>query len=97
MALVPQDKKLKIELVNNYIQSKLQGVNRKLDREEDREDIFDDTYKGTLDASVKQDEGDVIQMLRWLADNLGFTVPAAYSDAEVDAINPKIRQKEDGL
>lgn len=97
MALVDQDKKAKIELVNGYIQGKIQDVNLKLHREEDSEDIFDDTFKATLDTSAKQDEADIIKMLRWLADNLGFTAPAAFTDGEVDTINPRIRQKEDGL
>jgi len=97
MALVDQDKSKKIQLVNAYMKAKLQEVNLKLHREEDPEDIFDDTFKGTLDASAKADEGDIIKMLRWLADNLGFTVPIAFTDAEVDAINPDIRQKDDGL
>ena len=96
MALVPQDKKKKIELVNAYMKGKLQEVNLKLQRETNPNGIYDATFVAGLDTSAKQDEGDIIQMLRWLADNEGFTVPAAFSDAEVDAINPKIRQKEDG-
>ncbi len=94
MALVDQDKKKKIEGVNSYIKGKIQEVDLKLFQETNPGGIYDGTYVGGLDASAKSDEGDIIKMLRWLADNLGFTVPPAFSDAEVDAIDPNIRQKE---
>lgn len=89
--MVEQTKKRKIELVNSYIKGKLQQVNLKLHREADLEDVFDDIYKAGLDVSAKQDEGDIIKMLRWLANDLGFTIPAAFTDAQVDEINPEVR------
>lgn len=95
MALVPQDKKRKIELILSYMGVKLQDALLKLNHEEDIEDIYDDTYKATLDIGAKQDIADIIKMLRWLADNEGFTVPPAYTDGEVDAIEPQIRQKNE--
>ena len=91
--MVEQTKKRKIELVNQYMKGKLQMVNLKLHREADAENVFDDVYKATLDTSAKQDEGDIIKMLRWLAKDLGFTVPPAFTDNEVDAINSEIRTK----
>jgi len=36
-------------------------------------------------------------MFRWLLDNLSVAIPAAFTDAEVDAINAEIRQVDDGL
>ena len=89
--MTEQTKRKKIELVNQYMKGKLQLVNWKLNREADTSGHFDSTYQATLDSSAKADEGDIIKMLRWLAGDLSFTVPAAFTDAEIDAINPEIR------
>jgi hypothetical protein len=97
MALVPQTRKRKIELINQYMKGKLQEANLLLYREEDTEGIHDATYKATLQEAVYDIEKDIISMLRWLAASESFTVPAAFNDAQVDAINPLIRQYEDGL
>ena len=98
MAIVPQTKRRKIELVNDFVQAKIQDANLKLYREDDAENIFDATFKATLDVLSKQDEADIIKALRWLADNLGFAVPVAFTDQEAkDNIHPNIIDFEDGL
>jgi hypothetical protein len=97
MALVPQDKKVKIELILGYLRGKIGDARTKLHEETNPGGKYDATYVSGLDASVKSDIGDIIKMLRWLAINESFAVPTEFLDAEVDAINPEIRQTEDGL
>ena len=97
MALVPQDKKRKIELVNAFVKGNSQKANLYLHQEADPQDIYDDTVKAGRQAEVLTLLSNSIKMFRWLADDQSLTVPPAYTDGEVDAINPEIRQKEDGL
>lgn len=89
--MADQNKKTKIQLVNNYIQERSQLVSFMLEREADSTGDFDSTYQSGLDAAIKAEETKLFKMGRWLLDNLGITPPAAFTDAEVDAINPKIR------
>ena len=89
--MVDQTKKAKIELVNNYIQERAQLVSLLLEREADSTGAFDLTYQSGLDAAIKAEEAKLFKMGRWLLNDLGISAPVAFTDAEVDAINPRIR------
>jgi hypothetical protein len=93
--MVEQTKKLKIEGVNRYLIHEAKMANSLLRREEDAEDVYDDTYKATLDAIVKDHEANIVKMLRWLMADLTLPTPDAFTDGEVDAINPDIRTQAD--
>jgi len=98
MAIVPQRKKKKIEMVNNYAKGKGQKVNLLLSREADLSGIFDSAYQSGLDAEVKAEMAKIIKGYRWLINNLNVNTPAAFTDAEAEAeINAEIIQFEDNL
>ena len=98
MAIVPQTRKRKIELVNSYMKGKLQQANALLHKEADTSGQYDATWQGTVQQQVYDIEADIIKALRWLADNEAFPVPAAFTDQEAkDNINPEIIEYEDGL
>jgi len=100
MVLEPNDK---IDLVRgalDYIEIKFRAARRDLSDEAnpDSEGRLDDVYVAGRDAAAKTNVLEGIQMLRWLIeDHFGLSPPAAYTDAEVDAINPRIRQKDVNL
>jgi len=58
--------------------------------------ILTPAYKDGLPAEVSQHEKDTEKMLRWVMKQLNIVgVPAvAFTDAEVDAIDPEIRTRE---
>jgi len=97
MARLPR---IKIETVSRalrYVTDKLNDANEKLAEELDPQSKLDATYKGNLDGGANADARDAIKMIRWLVeDNLGLTPPAAYTEAEVDAIDAEIRTFDDG-
>ena len=95
MALVPQTKQNKIWHVMQYVSSQSGKVSKAVREELNKEGKLDATYVGGLDAQAKQDASDIIAMLRWLVDDLGVSVPSAFTDGEVDAINELIRQFDD--
>jgi len=78
-----------------YVTDKLNDANDKLAEELDPQSKLDATYKGALDGGANADARDAIKMIRWLVeDNLSLTPPAAYTEAEVDAIDADIRTEE---
>jgi hypothetical protein len=89
--MVDQTRKRKIELVNAYMKGQLQQANSKLHYEADTSGKYDVTWQAGVKAEVEGHEANIIKMLRWLAVSEGFTVPVAYTDGEVDAINSEIR------
>jgi hypothetical protein len=97
MALVPQDKKVKMSKINAYIKNNAGKIQGLLAEEADQSGKYDATYQSGLKSEIESIQADTIKMLRWLAVNESYTVPPAFSDAEVDAIDPFIRQKDDGL
>ena len=92
--MVEQTKKIKIELINKYIINESKIANSLLRREEDLDDIYDDTYKASLDGTVKSHESNMVMMLRWLIADLSLPTPDAFTDAQVDAINEEIRTQQ---
>jgi len=98
MAIVPQPKRSKIRNLFAYVTDEINQANRDLKDEADPDTLgrLDDTYVAGRDAAAKQHLGNAIKAIRWLADDLGETVPPAYTDAEIDALNREIREFEDG-
>ena len=97
MALVDQDKDEKIIRALAYVNSEFNKAENDLQEEQNPDGRFDATWVANRDASAKGHVMNAVKMQRWLLDNLSVTVPAAYSDAEVDLIDQFIRQKDDGL
>lgn len=56
-----------------------------------------DAYKTQLEALAATKNTDAVATYRWIMDEFSLTVPAAYTDAEIDAIDPDIRTHDDGL
>ena len=96
MVLVDQDKDVKISRAVTYVAGEFILAKLDLVEELNIESKFDAAWVASRDASAKGHVSNGIQMLRWLFDNLVVTVPAAYSDGEVDTIDNGIRQKDDG-
>lgn len=97
MVLVDQDKDEKIRRLVNWVSSEFVHARLDLFEEKNPGGKFDAAWVAGRDASAKGHVSDGIRALRWLFDNLGVTVPAAYSDAEIDEKDSEIRQKDDGL
>ena len=54
-----------------------------------------DDYQTQLNTEGAREISKACQMLLWYIGDLGIPVPTAYTDAEVDAIDPDIRTHED--
>ncbi len=93
--MTDQTRKRKIELVNDYMRSELQQANSKLHYEADMSGRFSVTWQAGAKTEVYNHEANIIKILRWLAADEGFTIPTAYTNAEVDAINAEIRTQAD--
>jgi hypothetical protein len=96
MALIPTPKRQKVLTALAEVENRIHSANRKLKEETDPENKLDATYKGGLDASAKTDIGDCFKILDWLRNDFGLADPALLDDAGIDAINPLIRQIDDG-
>ena len=80
-----------------YVSTEFSKAEDDLQQELNPDNRYTASWVADRDTSAKAHVMNAIKMQRWLLDNLGVTVPAAYSDAEVDAIDSAIRQKDDGL
>ena len=91
--MAAQPKRITVINALAYIEDKIHSANLKLTKEVDSSGEYDATFQSGLDASAKGDITDIVKMIRWLKEtyfNIA-SVPTAFSDAEVDAINPLIR------
>lgn len=91
--MAAQPKRITVLGALAYMEDRIHDANRKLTIEADTSGQYDATYQAGLDASAKTDIVNVIKMLRWLKETyFGIAgTPAAFTDAEVDGINPYIR------
>lgn len=96
MVLIPTPKRQKVRTALAECENRIHSANRKLTEEVDAENKLDATYKAGLDASAKQDIADVFKILDWLRNDFGLADPPLLDDAGIDAINPEIRQIDDG-
>ena len=97
MVLVPQPKRVKVRNLLAFLEDQIHAANADL-RDEDDPDVIgrlDDTYIAGRDASAKQHLGDIAKALGWLANDLSITFPAAWLDADIDALNRDIREFDD--
>jgi len=97
MALVPQTKRRKVGNLLSEIRNDITTAKNALRIEERDDPKFTQTYKDGRDAVAKASIANTVRMLGWLLGDLGITPPTAYTDAEIDAINPNIRQFEDSI
>ena len=99
MAIVPQPKRTKIRNLFAYVSDEINAANRDLrdEADPDTKGRLDDTYVAGRDAAAKTHLSNAIKAVRWLADDLSVTVPTAYTDAEIDALEGReIREFDDG-
>lgn len=97
MARVPRDRTGTLSMVMNYTKQKFDEIQKRILDEQDSTGRIDTTYQTGLDAEIKSLGADVIKMLRWLIEtNLSLSPPSAFTNTQVDAINPDIRTYEDG-
>jgi len=90
--MVAQTKRNKVLNSLAYLEDNIHEANDSLRIEEENAPEYTTTYKSGLDASAKNNLKVIVKMLRWLASDLGITtLPAAFTDAQVDAIDPTIR------
>ncbi len=104
MALIPQKTVTKVINALAYIDEQNRQANVSFGQSEIADDLLTDFTQANIDARKTRlnTEGaneakKSVQMFRWLLGSIGATVPVAFTDAEVDAINPEIRQTDDGL
>ena len=94
--MVEQTKRVKTIKALAYVENKIHSINNKFKDELDISGRIDTTYQSGLNTSAKDDGKDLVKMLRWLLKELGIaTLPAAYTDTQVDAIDPEIRTVEE--
>ncbi len=89
--MVEQTKKNKVGLIDTYIMANGQDINVALLEESNLSGKYKNTWVNSRQAVVKTLLENNIKMYRWLLDDLSISVPDAYTDAEVDIINPEIR------
>lgn len=93
--MVEQTKRIKTIKALAYVENKIHSINNKFKDEKDTSGRLDITYQSGLNTSAKNDGKELVKMLRWLLKELGITtLPTAYTDAQVDAIDPSIRTVE---
>lgn len=97
MALVPQIKRTKVRLVLNEIENRIRFATDALEEEQDFDNKLDAAYIASRDPEAKAKMAEIVKLIRWLIDDLSLPTPTAYTDAEIDDINDKIRQYDDGL
>ena len=94
--MIEQTKREKTIKALAYVENKIHSINHKFKDEEDTSGKLDTTYQSGLNTSAKNDGKDLVKMLRWLLKELGITtLPAAYTNTQVDAIDPEIRTVEE--
>ena len=107
MTLIPQPTRIMVHDAQRYIEDQINKSNNALrnsEREVKRltnEGIFSATdinaYKQKLINDAKDATKNAIGMYRWLLSELNISpIPRAFTDADVDAIDPEIRQIDDG-
>ena len=94
--MVEQTKRVKTVKALAYVENRIHSINNKFKDELDTSGRLDSTYKSGLNTSAKDDGKDLVKMLRWLLKELGITtLPAAFTNAQVDVIDPTIRSVEE--
>lgn len=97
MVRVKNNKRILVREALGYIEQEIHGANNDLREELDTDNKLDVTYKTGRDASAKTHVKNAIKMFRWLVEvEFSLTVPNAYTNAEVDAIDIDIRTFDDG-
>lgn len=81
------------------VENAVHGMNKALKQEVDNSGELDTTFQSTRDADAKQNAVRIIKVMRWLKEdffNIGGQTPAAFTDAEMEAIDPDVLTHEDG-
>ena len=104
MALIPQTKLKKIIASLKYINDQNSQTIERIAQADESDDLLIDFTQAKIDVrktrlttEANVEAAKAVQMFRWLLGDLGVAIPAAFTDAEVDAIDPEIRQTDDGL
>ncbi len=98
MALVPQPVKIQARKTLAIVSDCSNAVN-KFFRENDQTDPpLDATYKGTTLALARAKFEECEKVMKWAITHteFGLTDPAAYTDAEMEAIDPELLEFDDG-
>jgi len=103
MAIIPQKTVKKVILALQYINDQNAKANISFGQAEIADELLIDFTQAKIDdrkTRLKSEGANEtkksVQMFRWLLTDLGVAIPAAFTDAEVDAINSEIRQTDDG-
>ena len=107
MTLIPNSTRVIVHEAQRYIEDQIQISNNKITQSETtinkltQEGIFStadiNSYKSKLITDAKEATKNAISMYRWLLKKLNIApVPPAFTDAQVDEIDPEIRQVDDG-
>ncbi len=108
MARVANDKKTLTKGTLNYVSKQINTTNQHLvendegiQRLRDEPDVkFDtvttDDYQKQLENLADTSSSEAVQMYLWYLNDQSIATPTAYTDAEVDAIDPNIRTSDDG-
>jgi len=105
MARLPNTTRFLVREALNYVTLNFNQANANLKKI----DIFDEQtnlanfdsnqvtdFKTALRNQAKSDVRDGVKMLRWMFTELGITtIPTAYTDAQVDAIDENIRTHDE--
>ena len=80
------------------VEKAVHGMNKALRQEVDNSGELDTSFKAGRDAEAKALAVKIIKVIRWLKeDYFGITgnTPSAYTNAQIDAINPDIRTHDE--
>ena len=97
MARIANRKRTLIRNILAYCEDQIHSINRHLTVEDEDNPNYTQSYRDGRDAEAKDDLKNLVRMMRYGISKLPIgTLPAAFDDGEVDAINPDIRTFDDG-
>ncbi len=97
MARIQNPKRALIRNVLAYCEDQIHSINRHLTVEEVDDPNYTQSYRDGRDQAAKDDFKNLVKMFRYGITKLPIgALPAAFDDAEVDAIDPEIRTFDDG-
>ncbi len=103
MALIPQTQAKKVILALEYVNNQNGKAIQNFAQSDEADNLVSDftqanvnARKTRLNAAGADEAKKAVQMFLWLLGDHGIVIPAAFTDAEVDAINSEIRQFDDG-
>lgn len=95
MARVVNTAKQALSPTIDYIHNRVNDVDRFFDESNQTDPPLDTTYKNGRQPAYVVEAKNLVRMIRWYMTKYNITIPIAFTDAQVDAIDPDIRTHEE--